>query len=288
VSLPLVLQQSAIVSADVLLDLGAIGSALLYLRHRERRDRGTAVALWLLTLAIVGVKFIYAPLLLLPSLTIPAGRPRRVAAVAAAVLGVALAYPAVRLILHEVRAIAVVLDRSRLADQQIASLATVAGWTNLLAMYGRYVSTLLHARAWSGPLGWLDTPLSEAHLALIRAGVAAAVVLDLWRWAPVWRARARGVAFAIAFGVAGIATASFVDVLLYFLMTTSPGAPDVAGVQVRHFFPIASAALVLAAAPSADGAPARGVTVRIAALGIFVGLLVLRTILLAQDLLVRY
>jgi hypothetical protein len=287
-SLPLVLQQSAVVTADILLNLGALGCALLYLRHREHPRRGIAVALWLLTLSIVGVKFIYAPLLLLPALTIPAGRPRRIAAAAAAGLALALAYPAIRMILAEVRAIAVVLDRSALADQQIASLATAAGWTDLLWMYGRYLSVLPHAGAWSGPLGWLDTPLSQAHLALIRASMAAAIVLDLWNWAPALRTRARGVGFAIAFGVAGIALACFVDVLLYYLMTTSPGATDVAGVQVRHFFPIAMAAVVLAAAPSAGHTSERGKLPRALAIATVAGLLLVRTILLAQDLLTRY
>lgn len=287
-SLPLVLQQSAVVSADVLLNLGALGCALLYLQYHDVPRRATAVALWLLTLSILGVKFIYAPLLLLPALTIPAGRPRRIAAAAAATLAVALGYPAIRMVLAEVRAIAVVIDPSTLVEQQIASLATGSGWSDLLAMYGRYLSSLLHAGTWSGPLGWLDAPLSEAHVVLIRVSMVAALALDVWNWAPAWRTRARALQFAVAFGIAGTALSCFVDVLLYYLMTTSPGATDVVGVQARHFFPIAIAAVVLAAAPSGGHTSPRRRVLAGIAIVTFPALLLFRTVLLAQDLLVRY
>ena len=287
-SLPLVLQQISVVSADVLLNLGALGCALLYLQHRGAPRRATAVALWLLTLSIVGVKFIYAPLLLLPALTIPAGRPRRIAAAAAATLIAALAYPAIRIVLAEVRAYAAVVDRSVLAEQQIASLATASGWSDLLAMYAGYLWSLADVRSWSGPLGWLDAPLSEAHIVLIRVSMAAALALDVWSWIPAWRTRARALQFAVAFGIAGTALSCFVDVLLYYLMTTSPGATEVAGVQARHFFPIAIAAVVLAAAPSAGRTSPRRTVLAGIALVMLPGLLLFRTALLAQDLLARY
>ena len=92
----------------------------------------------------------------------------------------------------------------------------------------------------------------------------------------------------VAFGIGAMAFVTFVDVLLYYLMTTSPGATNVAGVQVRHFFPIAIAAAVLAAPVlrRPEAAPAGAMWT--AAGGLFAGLLLVRAILLAQDLLLRY
>lgn len=290
-SLPLVLQQAVIVSADNLLNTGALAAALLYLHLEERASLRGLIALWLLVLAIVGVKFVYAPLLLLPMAAMPLSLRRRTA-IAAGIVGLLAAYPAVLVIGHQVRNMAVVMGRPSEAAAQVASMATVAGWKALGDVYLRYMATLPHAVAWSGPLGWLDTALGETHLTLIRLTALVAVVADLCLILPAWRAfdaaRRRSVAVTAAVAIAAMIFVTLFDVLLYFLMATNPGTRDVAGVQVRHFFPIVIAAVVILsrrlAAPETER-PHAGRTFAWTILG---SLMLARSILLAQDLLVRY
>jgi hypothetical protein len=291
-SLPLLLQQSAVISVDVFLNLGALACMLLYVSLRERPRKLGLLALWALTLSIVGVKFVYAPVLALPVLALPQGPARRRLMIGAAVAAAVLAYPAALLVLREVRAMGATMGRADETALQLASLATISGWTDLLGLYLRYLETLLHARAWSGPLGWLDAPLSQPHLSLIRASAATAVLLDAWRYAPdviaLLRTRPRAGGSIILLALAALFFVTFADVLLFFLMTTSPGAPAVSGVQARHFFPVAIVVvllpLLLLPRVSAD----ESAPLRACAWVILPGLLAARTVFLAQDLLVRY
>jgi hypothetical protein len=286
-SLPLVLQQHTTVTSDVLLNLGAAGAALFFLHHRRHRGRVSAICVWLLTAAVVSVKFIYAPLFVLPVLTIPRGRMRTLVLGGMVVAAVLAAYPFALLVLREVRALGAALGRGPATELQIASLATSAGWSALLSHYVRYATALVDPAAWSGPLGWLDTPLAPSHVALIRTTIAGTLLVDAVILVAARGERLRRAAAGLAFGVAAIAVTLFIDVVLFYLLTTNPGAADVAGVQVRHLFPIAHAAAMLSLAPR-DGTPPMLPIVRgLAAIG-FAALVLMRTALLAQDLLVRF
>ena len=222
-SLPLVLQQCAVVPADVFLNLGALASVLLFLALRERATPAGTAVLWVLTMLIAGVKFIYAPLMALPVLLM---RPRRRVLVLAAGVGLIAAYPALLLILRETRAMADVMQRGREANEQIGLLMTMAGWREFLGVYMRHLDMLRHPGSWAGPLGWVDAPLSEAHVGLIRASAALAVALDAWRYLPrsagFLRTRRRDLAVVAACAVGGLLFVTFSDGLLYWGMGT-PG-----------------------------------------------------------------
>jgi hypothetical protein len=287
-SLPLVVEQHVVISTDILLNLGALVMALLFLRHRRDGSTWAAAGLWLLALTILSVKFVYAPLLLLPVLTVPRGAMRRGLVAGGAVLGLAATYPALLVIRHQVRAYAAAVNRLPLADQQIAALAHASGWHEVLTQWGRYVSTLPHVSTWVGPLGWLYAPLSPAHITLIAASLVLGVAFDVWQIATDWSVWKRVLAIPIVLGFGGLAFVTFLDVLLYHLMTTSPGAAEVAGVQVRHFFPIVIAALAIAAPVRLDRVAGTRAWTRALALAALSGLLIVRTVELAQDLLICF
>lgn len=295
-SLPLVLQQCAVVSADVFLNLGALVSVLLFVAIRQRPTPAGIAALGVLTMLIVGVKFIYAPLLALPMLLI---QPRRRVLTAAAVLAILAAYPALLLILHETRSMAEVMQRGREANEQIAFLTTWAGWREFAFVYVRHLDMLRHPASWAGPLGWVDTPLGETHIGLVRASAATAVALDVWRYLPgsgrFLRTRWRAVLLLATAALGGLLFVTFGDVLLYYIMETPAHARDVVGPQVRHYFPCAIVALLLPLALGSNvgldsnaGRTEHRVSLRTVALVVTITLLGGRTILLVQDLLLRY
>jgi hypothetical protein len=265
----------------------------LFMADLHRPSRVRQAALWVVALAVVATKFILAGLLVLPiALTLPHRR-RGLILGAAAVGALALVYPVAMVVWDQVKAYADLLHRVDQTNAQAAFLATREGAARFLSVYNRYLGTLTEIRAWASPLGWLDTPLSTTHVSLIGISGMAAVLLDVWRYVPSLRtmvaARAREAAFWIALLALSFVFATFVDVLLYYLMTTPPSAPTVAGVQVRHFFPLAIAVVlapmvVMRSLPRWGG----GVVVSTAAAVLLAVLFAARATLLTLDLVSRY
>ena len=86
-SLPLVVQQFVVVSADTLLNIGALAAVALFLELRQRRSWILMAALWTIAIAITASKFIVAGVLLLPLMLVPYRRiPKPALAAAAAIL----------------------------------------------------------------------------------------------------------------------------------------------------------------------------------------------------------
>ena len=300
-SLPLVVQQFAIVTADTLLNAGAIIAVWLFLKSREQPSVRFAVPLVVLGVIVTYSKFIVAGVLLLPLLLVPYRRIPRRALIAGLGLALVLMIPAVyvfkELVLASLRTVGQLTSRAGEVDQQIRLFGTTAGlgkFADALTRYGRSAVTF---ETWSMPMGWLDVPLSPQHLSLIAASGYVAFMLDAWAYGPqivrLIRTRLWEVALLMGVAVCGLAFAVVADGALFYLMNTPVGVGFINGLQVRHLFPAAIVALLLplaVLAPSpVDGTPSRSAMVaRTVAVVLLPLLLAARTIELAIDLLTRY
>lgn len=305
-SLPLVLQQFTVISADTLLNVGTAAAAVIYLRLLDRPSLPWLAALWTLTLLIVASKFTVGAVLLLPLTVTPLGalRRHRKLAVVVGLIAIAVTVFAVPRFVHGV--LQAVRDtgaaRQRLAEveAQIASVQTEVGLHAFGLGYCTVLARLVSVAAWSGPLGWLDTFLDVQHVALIATFGLLAVLLDLERFGPrlldLWRRRRRRVLAFAGLVVVSAFSITFLNAFLFYLMVSPVGGCFIAGTQVRHYFPTAILAFILAAALLREAAPPPTdepgsrwprVTETLAVVGLPL-LLVARTIELTIDLLVRY
>jgi hypothetical protein len=300
-SLPLVVQQSVVISADTLLNLGAVIATWLFLKSREEHNWGRNAALWVLCIAMIYSKFIVAGVLLLPILLIPYSRIPKLKMLIG--VGLVLVVPAVyvlgSVVLAAVRDVGHALNRLAEVNQQVALLGTAEGIRTFFAAVVNYSTEALSFEAWSGPLGWLDTPLSTRHVSLIAASGLLAVFLDTWAYGPqladLLRSRAREVVLLASVGVAGLLFATVTNAALFFLMTTPVGADRIAGMQIRHFFPSVMVAMMLPLGvlrgrlPATANASLRpAIVADTVALVLFPLLFAARNVELAIDLLTRY
>jgi hypothetical protein len=300
-SLPLVVQQFVVISADTLLNIGAVAAVWLFLRLRERPSLLLTLALWGLCLTITFSKFLAAPVLIFPLWLVPyrkLPRPKLLLLFAVAVI-IPLVYVCGTLILSHIKDVGRVQNRLPIVEQQMALVTTAEGMRAFLTALRAYFEHLFTWQAWSGPLGWLDTPLSVAHLSLIVGSGVLAMLLDVWTYGPQFvrlvRARTLEMTLFVGLGASGLLFAALSDAVVYYLMMSPAGGPSVVGTQVRHLFP---AAMVAALMPLAMLAPwdqdvdrSRNRTVVIAntiALVLLSVLFVVRNIELAVDLLTRY
>jgi hypothetical protein len=321
-SLPLVVQQSASVSSDVLLTCGTLAILWLFLTahpgpegpglRASRPDPGTEypapgteypdpgtfrsrvrlAVTWLLALAIVAMKVMLAGVLLLPLALTLRDRIRRPGrwVMAGAALGLVAAYPAFQAVLYQVRAYGNVQGLGPIIDQQVANLGTGGGLQMFVAVYFSTMQYASSLAAWAGPLGWVDTVLDPVQISLLHWSLWIAVVLDAIVYGPrlvsAIRARATATGWVAAAIAVSVLFVTVTDVLIYFLIST-PGDMGVR-VQVRHFFPIVAMALILPVAVLPKPEERSAFLVPTAAVVFTVVLLLARTIMLAIDLLVRY
>lgn len=299
-SLPLVVQQFVVVSADTLLNVGAIAAVLLFLALRERPNWLLTALLWVLCLAITYSKFIVAGVVLLPLLLVPYRRlPRpKLLLVFAVLVSLPAAYVLSGVVLSSVRDVGRALNRLPDVEQQLALIVTWSGvktYLQAMVLYSVQGATL---QAWSSPLGWLDTPLSPQHLSLIAASGLVALLLDAWIYGPrlvhLLRNRTGEMALLAGVGVGGLCFATITDTFLYYLMVTPVGAASIAGTQMRHLFAVAIVAVLLPLAvlgPSSceDHSRSQGMMVANSiALTLLPMLFFARNVELAIDLFTRY
>jgi uncharacterized membrane protein (DUF485 family) len=304
-SLPLVLQQFTVVSPDTFLNLGTAAAAAIYIRLLDRPSLTWLAALWTLALLLVASKFTVAAVLLLPLSVTPLGalRAHRKSAIIGALLLVAIGIIAlphlVGGVLQAVRDTGVVRQRLPEVEAQIVAVQSWGGLHMFARGYWKLLRELGHVSAWSGPLGWLDAELDDHHVALIATFGLLAVLLDMERFGPRlvelvrrrWRRTLAftGIILASAFSI------TLLNAFLFYLMASPVASDVILSTQVRHYFPAAILAFVLAAALLRDAAPPadepRPRWPRLAETWAVVGLsllLVARTTELAADLLVRY
>ena len=296
-ALPAVVQQFVVVSVDTTLNVATIAAVLLFLRAVERRSIRLEAALLTLVTMLSLVKFTYVGLLLLPLGLIVRRRARvRPAVLVGAVMVLAIAAVlALRVVLALSRDQAVFATGSPAAfDAQVAALTTWYGWRGFVAEYWWVLKGSAHPATWAGPLGWLDTPLSPQHLTLITGSLAAAAALDLWNYrSPLLAAlrnRRGDIALTAAIVIGAFAIASFVNSLVFYVITTPVGAPFVAGMQGRHLFYAGIVAVLLPVWIVREGPTEERTSTawQAAALVILGLLLTARTIELAIDLMTRY
>ena len=300
-SLPLVVQQFVVISADTLLNLGAVIAVVLFLRLRDRFSMPLLVALWAVGLAMTYSKFITGGVLLLPLLFVPFRRipkPRLVIGVGALLLAPAV-YVVGLVVLDAVRDVGTALGRSAEVEQQIGLLGTTAGLGAFSTALTRYVAEGTSIDSWAGPLGWLDTSLSPQHVAVLGASAMIVVGLDVWAFGPriarLLRTRPHEVVLLTGVAAVALVFAVVANSALFYLMTSPVGADQIYGMQMRHLFPAAILAVVLPLAllgrPDQTDAstPGRSDLVAATAAVVFLPLLLAaQQIELAIDLFTRY
>jgi len=300
-SLPLVVQQFVVVSADTLLNVGAIAAVLLFLTLRERSSRLLTAVLWALCLGITYAKFIAAGVLLLPLLLVPYRRlPRpKMLLVFAVLTSLPVVYLLGGVVLSAVRDVGRALNRLPDVEQQIALIRTWVGVKNFVGAMSSFAAQGASFEAWSGPLGWLDTPISPRHLSIITASCLVALLLDVWVYGPrlvhLLRKRTGEMTLLAGAALAALTFALVIDALLYYLMTSAVGSRSIAGTQIRHLFAAAIVAVLLPLAvlgPTVpEGNRSRGRSMMVAnsvALVLLPMLFFASNVELAIDLLTRY
>ena len=302
-SLPLVAQQSVVISADILLNTGSVLAVLWFLKLRKDYRWALMLALCGLCLWITASKFIAVSVLLLPLLLIPYRRLPRVKTLMVLALMLIMSVPVVYslggVVLAAIREWGSVANRTAEIEQQIAFVRTTAGIETFLLAALRYATQALSFEAWSGPLGWVDTRLTARHLSLIAVSGWLAIFLDVWAYGPqvlrLVRTRAGEMTALVGMAVGGLCFATVADAALFYLMTTPVGGDAIASMMMKHLFPAAIVGLLLPlavlgpAAHDVDSSMAWPMMIaNTLAVVILPLLLFARNIELAIDLLIRY
>jgi hypothetical protein len=300
-SLPLVVQQSVVISADTLLNIGSVLAVLWFLKLREHYRWPLMVALCVLCISIAVSKQIAGAVLALPLLLVPYRRLPRLKLLLglAIIVSVPMAYLLAVNAVEELRQYSVVLNRPGEVNQQLAFLQTPGGIKTFLLATARYARGALSFDAWAGPLGWVDTRLSPTHLSLIAASGWLAIVLDVWAYGPqvvrLARSRTREMAILISVAVGGLCFATVADAAIFYVMTSEVRSPFIASMMMKHLFPAAILAVLLPLAilesPEVDGTHWRVRPMTIAntiAIVLLSALFLARNIELAIELLKRY
>jgi len=306
-TLPLVMQQSVIVTADTLLNLGTIAAISLFIHVYRTRSTAAYASLWVLCLAIAYAKIVTAGVLLLPLVLLPFEKiPVKKILVPAGIIVIGVVgYFAVLKVIDGMRQTPLIgntpAEKLQNCNLQLKALTTLGGWST----FGQaYLNVLLRAadiRHLSSPLGWLETELNPYHKRLLILSGTMALIFDGIRYLPslpvLLREKRRAVYLCLAL-IAGVYFfISFTDSLIYFVIGTHPGDTRIACIQMRHLFPGIITALLLPlmladpapiAAVKPAGAGLKQIALYSSLLVSFVLLLFLRDIELAVDLLVRY
>lgn len=294
-SLPLMLQQSVVVSSDTLTLQAALAAAAAFVSCRRDGGGWRLAALWLLVLVASVAKppmaLILLPLFLLPWRKLPL----KMLTVPLLLAGAAgLAWLALRYGVQLLEG-----SREDLPGKVLDRVQFVLSPDGLLVFLRSVVTRFSYGwQEWVQPLGWLDTPLSQWHLALLVATVGLALLLDFVELAPGW-GRAVMEQPLDLLALWGLVLAHAVGLVLgiCFIMfiahtETENGQSQLIGVQMRYFFPAILLALVVPFGLSRPAA-SRGLSDSSPSLplwlvGPLLALLAARGAALAIDLLVRY
>lgn len=290
-SFPLVMQQCTVVSTDTMLNLGTLLAVLLFKRHQLVNTNASWIALFFVCCLVVITKPpIYLPILILPAWFLPWSKAFRPAfwipfLVGLFVLGSVGVWYLWRIVDNEGMAL------GEQARKQLYYVFTGPGFVQFFQASMEYPTRFLAPSHWWGPLGWLDTNLTELHKALLWVSLSVAFILDIARWIN-WL-RATGTASLwnlIEPVVVCLLNLLFVwwSLALVMYLTITPYQCDsIVGMQVRYMIPVA---LLFLAWP-ATLLPQSNQTVKPRFLWIVVLLFILaiaRAILLAGDLQHRY
>jgi hypothetical protein len=305
-TLPLVLQQSTIVTADTLLNLGAIVAVLLFIYVRRTKSNLAYASLWVLCLLLAYGKIICAGILFLPLALLPFEKiPLKKIVIPLALLFVAiLGYVAVLKVIAGMRQTPLIgrtlEERVATCNIQLESLTTLHGWAVFARAYETILIRSIDIRQFSSPLGWLDTELNPFHKALIILSGAAVVFFDMIQYLPslkpVLRDKRRDLLLCVALIAGNFLFLSLSDSLIYYCIGTVPGSTNIMSLQMRHLFPGIIVALLLplmltdrAPQPETGGSlSVKRISLYSLMLVSLVVLLFARNAELAFDLLIRY
>jgi hypothetical protein len=249
VSMPLVLQQCVIVSTDTVPNLGTLAALALFARMRQQPSRWLWLALTIVVLAVILAKPpIYALLLVLPAWFLPW---RKIATLPGFLAMLAILYGC---FLASYFLLWKTLDRAsqtlgEQAREQLRYVSTLEGISQFAGAASEYPWRCGQLASWCEPLGWLDTELSDQHIALISLSLGLAVILDSLRGGARLLAslRRRYGNLLLALGIV-VAHALFTWLclaLIMYLSITPVRADYIVGMQVRYMFPVLFVALVL-------------------------------------------
>jgi hypothetical protein len=298
---PLMVQQSAAVTSDTVVNLGSLATAMLFVAAWRQPSVVRQALLWIVALLVTAAKPPTA-LLLLPLALLPWRRlPYKVILipglllllVVLAWLGLELG---VRLVIRSDP------GRAQQVQAQYELLKQGPGVENFAAaLRGLLPPAWDEWDAWyqfHQPLGWLDTNLGVLHRLLIYLTLGLGLGLDVFLGGKrLWQTlRQHPGELVLIVGLSVIhALALVVGVsLLLFLANTPAGQSHFVGVQHRYFFPAVLVMLTLPAAlrpaaGEADPAPAPATAAGpLLAAGVLLPLLAARFALLAIDVMTRY
>jgi hypothetical protein len=249
-SLPLVLQQSSVISTDTVTNLGTLAAAAVFVHLRRRPGPKMMALLVGLCLVVAGTKPVAAavvllPLSLVPWRSIPA---RRIVAGGLTLVAAGLLLVMGKTAIDMIHESGGYLGPASV-DGQLQFLGTLGGLATFVGIYGGLMWSLGDVSAWAHPLGWLDTNLSSAHLRLIAASGLIALFLDAGRairaWPGLLRDRKGELAWVVGVVVAHFAFLSLSMCAILYVAWSPPHADSIWGFQVRYLFPSAILALVL-------------------------------------------
>ncbi len=299
-SLPLVLEQSVIISTDVLAIQGTLLAVLLFLRLWRQPSVPGTILLWILCAMVTlskppGLAGVFLmPVLLIPFRRIPY---KRFTLPIAGLVLLAAAYVGV----HKGLEVLEGISNARNLQQQVEFLSTSEGIQRFAQVWRGLLRERLVGNEWFEPLGYVDTELSDYHIDLIYLTVLLAVVFDLVHYGPRLRTMSRSrrlwliallVAAALNFLLLHLCSS-----LIMYLAETPPGANYVVGFQTRYLFPAAVLALFVPLAALEPNEASEGVPlprrrwaslVPTAALSLFLPVFAARQMELVVDLLVRF
>lgn len=298
-SFPLVLQQSVVVSSDTLTLLGTLGAGALFLVCRKDGGWRPLLLLWLVALAVTlgkpGTPLLLLPLFLLPWrkiplkwLTLPLGL--------AAIVG--LGWLVLNYGLRLVEA-SRGDEGGKLKGRLEYVMRPEGGAVFLRNVVHRFTWGADAFDEWFQPLGWLDTPISDWHRALLYAALLLALAADAAERGRSWlkALKSRPGELAALWGLVLVHAAALIlaYTLVMFLAHTQTEKGDTAmyGVQIRYFYPAVLVACLIPLGLKNEGMPpptlvgAAGLGAALLPTLLFVFLLA-RGVALAVDLLVRY
>lgn len=302
IATPLMMQQSAAVTSDTVVNLGSLVTAYLFVAAWRQPSWCRQLLVWLVAGLVTAAKPPSA-LLLLPLALLPWRRlPLKVVCIPLLIcIGFAAAYLALELGVQLV----IRSDPGRAAhvQAQYQLVKQGPGLENFCtALRGLLPPAWNQWDAWyqyHQPLGWLDTNVGTLHRLLIYLGLGLGLLFDtLWGWR-LWVQAVRHhpgeVLMLLLIGLIHAAALVLGVSLLLFLANTPPGQAYFVGVQHRYFFP---AVLVLLTLPAAlrrgstgaadDRQTWRAEFAGMLAAGLLLPLLAARMVLVMIDIQARY
>ncbi|MBL8824582.1 MAG: DUF2142 domain-containing protein [Planctomycetia bacterium] len=247
-SLPLVLQQSTIISTDTVPILGTFAVMLLLIHLRSLSSTFSWITVWLICLLVIAAKPpIYALIVLLPLSELNWKRWLRWQFVVPALAVIMLiAAAGIWLLWRVVDSAGMELGKE--ARLQLQYLMTGEGIAQFIQAAMEYPGRFLNPSAWCGPLGWLDTNISPQHVSLLLTSLLIAVCFDLAAWfrqSGSWNEAAFYKLLTTVVSVIVMGLIVWWSLALVMYLTITPYQADsIVGMQVRYMFPVLMALIL--------------------------------------------